>query len=84
MQSSSIKYINIVVQPALHLWNFSWSDIETLYPLNINSPLAPTPAPAPDNHRTSLCLNVFDYFVCFILVESYSICPFVSDIFQLA
>ena len=45
---------------------------------------AHTPAPAPDNHRTSLCLNVFDYFVCFILVESYSICPFVSDIFQLA
>ena len=24
------------------------------------------------------------YFVCFILVESYSICPFVSDLFQLA
>ena len=77
-----VKYIHIVQSsPSFFSRNLfilqNWNSILIKQELSIS-----LPTPAPGNRHSTFCLSDFDYSR--YLVESYSICPFVTDLFHLA
>ena len=82
MQLSDIKYMHIVVQPSPPSisGNYWSSQIETMYPLNTNS--ATLLPPAAGVHYSTFCLYDFAYSRYFMYVESHTISPFVTGLFQ--
>ena len=74
----SLKYIHIVLWllPPNISRTFPFSQIETLYP-------STHPYPTPGNYHSKFFLNELDYLRYVIWVEPYSICHFVTCLFQL-
>ena len=75
MHFSCIKFISTVIQPSsLSISRtFPSSQIETLDPLNNNSPLPASPSPG--NHHSTFCLYEFNYsgsLLVFLSLASYN------------